>query len=368
MMACVYRPRPLIALVAAVIALSGAAGCAVPIRLTGVDSEVPRRAVPDSVDAGLDKLADAETKRRIEGIMKSPEMRNIERELINGLLDGTLGSLSDEERSKRIGELMSKALVNMMEGASAKMGPMASKMTSGAVGGALDAALSPERREALAESVGAVVSKSVKSAVEGLRDAELGASVSTAMTEQVGPAMQKALRENITRGLAEVLKDEELRRELGETARVLGREMVIGATEALAQAQPPQESGSSLARISQLAGRGARLFESATWMLGLVILALLVWIVKLMAQGRRYREEAHRREAEARLLEEVAKASEGKPWSKELLGALQERLKSEEEARALLTQRRKDHPRKDRNKKTKSPPEAGSAPPRHSFA
>jgi uncharacterized protein YejL (UPF0352 family) len=308
------RTRPLKAFFIALISLSGAAGCAIPIRLTEIDPEVPKRALPTSVDASLDALAEVETKRKIERLMQSPEMRDIQRELIAGLVDGTLGALGEEERSKRVGALMSKALVGVMEGASTGIGPA--------------------QREALAKSVGAVVSKSIQSAGDVIRDAEIGSHVATAISQEVGPAMQKALRENIGKGLAEVLKDEEVRRELGETARVLGREMVTGATEALAQAQPPNESGSPLARISQLAGKGARLFESITWVLAVLVLALAVWTVRLMAQAKRYREDAHRREAMARLLEEVAKAAEGKPWSGELLGTLKERLKSEEEDRA----------------------------------
>ncbi len=330
-MASIYRTRLRKAFWAAALALSvGAAGCAIPIRLTDVDPEVPRKSLPQSIDAGLDTFDQAETKRKIEGLVKSPEMREIERELIAGLLDGTLTAMGDEERSKRVGGLMSKALEGMFS--SAKMGP--------------------ETRDAIAASVGAVVARSVKEAAKGLRDAEIGEQISTAMTEQVGPAMQKALRENIGRGLAEVLKDEEVRRELGETARVLGREMVAGATEALAQAQPPNQVGSTLDRISQLAGKGSRLFDSITWVLGLIILALAVLIVRLMAQAKRYREDAHRREAEARLLEEVAKASEGKPWSNELVATLKERLKREEEARAALARsRRRLRGRKDDQEK-----------------
>lgn len=328
------RSRALRALSVGLVALACSAGCSIPTRVASVDTTVPQKLLPVTVDTGIAKLDEVETKRRIERLMQSPGMREIEREVIAGLLDGTLSALSEEERSKRVGALMSKALMGVMEGASTTIGPMASRMTSGAVGGALDAALDPARREALKASVGDVVSTGVRSAAEGLRDAELGTSISTAMSEQVGPALQKALRENLTRGLTEMLKDEEFRRELGATARVLGREMVIGTTEALAESKPPEESGSMLSRISQLAGKGARLFGSLAWLLGLVVLALAVWIVRLMAQAKRYREDAHRREAMAHLLEEATKASEGKPWSNELLTALNERLKADEAERA----------------------------------
>jgi hypothetical protein len=77
-----------------------------------------------------------------------------------------------------------------------------------------------------------------------------------------------------------------------------------------------------------------------------------------MVQAKRYQEDAHRREAMTRLLEEVAKASEGKPWSNELLYALKDRLKAEENGQALV---RKAAPEKKL-------PSDDSAPPRPSFA
>jgi hypothetical protein len=359
-----YQSKKLSALFAASLALTCATGCGKTL-VGAVSAEIPKQAIPSTVDAGLNKLDDAETQRKIERIVQSPEIRNVERELIAGLLDGTLSTLSDEERSKRIGELTSKAMAGFMSGTAKHIGPMAANMTRGAIRGALDEALSPARREALTGTMGAIISTSIQSTTEGLREAEIGKSVSSAMSEEIGPAMQKTLRDNLAPGLAEVLKNEDLRRELGLTMRVMGKEMVLGATEALAQTQQqPAESGSLLGRITNLASQGARLFGSAAWLLLLVIVALGVWVVKLIAQARRYREEAHRREATALLLEEAAKASEGKPWSEELLCALEERFKDDKEAAAALKRAR----RAVKRARTEGPPTDIAGRPRPSLA
>lgn len=335
-------------------ALFSAGGCMIPTRVAEVDPEIMKQSTPVAIQAGIDKMDDPETKRRIAQMMASPEMRAVERELIAGLVDSTLATLSEEERAERIGALTTRAMAGIVRGASRELS------------GAMDEAMGPERRNQLSQAVGTIVAASVRSAVEGLRDAELGKTLSTAMTDEIGPAVQKALRENIGPGLAEALKDEEFTRSLGATARVLGREMVLGATEGLAQTQQPKQDGSPsvLTRITDFARQGAKFAGSAAWLFGLIIVALFVWIMKLLAQAKRYREESDRRAATARLLTEASKVSEGKPWSNEFISALQERIRAEEEALAELKQERRSRIRKQ----SPPPPADAAGRPRPSLA
>ncbi len=107
-------------------------------------------------------------------------------------------------------------------------------------------------------------------------------------------------------------------------------------TEALAQQRPPPATDSLLSRITGVAREGTRLFGSAAWVLIALVVLLFAWIVKLAMQTRRYRADASRRIATAQLLEEAARATEGKPWSGELIGALQDRVRAEEKALAEL--------------------------------
>ena len=323
------------------------AGCAIPIRVTDLNKDIPKAAMPVAIRAGIDTMSDPETARRMQRLLADPEMRAIQQNLVAGLVDGTLATLSDKERADRIGALTTRALMGILGGASRELASGIAGVTQGAMNGALDAALNQNRQHDLEVLMSAVIAASIRAAANGLREAELGKNLTSFLTEELGPAVGKTMRKEVAPGLAVLLRNEELKGALGATARLLGREMVLGATEALAQTQQPREDGSLLARATELAHQGARLFGSAAWVLLLIIVALVVWTLKLLAQSRSYREEAERRAATVRLLAEATAVSEGKPWSEELIGALQERIRIEEKALAELrhARRRPERPK-----------------------
>lgn len=312
-------------LMTALCLLLGAGGCALPTRITSVDEEVARVQTPAAIDEGLRKLEEAETQRRVERMMASPEMRAAQRQLIAGLIDGTLASLGEEDRSARIDELTAQ----YMRGA-----------VRSAMAGALDGALDEDRRRALERMTGALVATSVRQLRQSLDEADLGPSVATALREQLGPALQGVIAENLGPGMTSLLGSEELQRALGATARVIGREMVAGANDALTEVQRrgDRQDGSLLSRIGHLADEGAQLVSAITWLLGAVAIALAVWVTMLLVQRKRYRAETERR-ARARLLLEAIEASEGKPWSDELLAALEDRFRTEEDAAEVQLRR-----------------------------
>lgn len=321
--------------------LGGSAGCAIPIRVTDLNKEIPRTTMPVAVRAGIDSMSDPEITRRVQRLLADPQMRAVQEALVAGLVDGTLATLSDKERAERIGALTTKAMTGILEGASRALSSGLGAATESALNGALDSALSPAHRRELESLLSELVAATVRAVVSGLRDAEVGNRLASAITEQVGPALGKALREDVAPGFAALLQNEELNRALGATAKMLGREMVLGATEALAQTQQPKTEGSLLSRITELAHEGARLFGSAAWLLVLIIIALIAWTLKLLAQSRSYREEAERRAVTTRFLAEATQVAQGKPWSEELICALQERIRAEEQAIAELRRPRR---------------------------
>lgn len=280
--------------VAMTASLSGAAGCASSARA------VTRDATPGAIQGGIDVMESAATRNRIARILASPEVYAIEREAIAGLTDSALATLTEQERAERIGALTTKMASAILRGAAREAGPAAAEVSRGVMEGALSAAFRPGRGRAVEGAAGALITTSVRSAAEGLREAEIGAMIASALTEELGPALERTLRDDLGPGLAEVLKNEELNRALGATARAIGREMVIGAQEGLSKAEPPREPGSVLGRASDLASKGARLFGSLAWVLFLIIGALAAWIAKLLVQARRYRAEADRRAATSR--------------------------------------------------------------------
>jgi hypothetical protein len=332
------RAAPAAASISLSILAALSAGCALP--LGNLPTEIPRQAASGAVGGATAALDDPATRARIERILASPEVRGAERAVLSGIIDGLVATLDDPQRADRIEMLGSRAFQRILEDAARGLPPVAGSLTRSVAGGALDAALDPARRGELSDSVGAVVGSTVRAATTALSSADIAQNVSRSMTESIGPALGETVRKDIGPGLAAVLNDAEFQRALGATARTLGREIVLGATDALAEKKPPPESGSPLARATGLAREGARLFGSAAWLLLLVIVALVVWVWKLVAQSRRYREEADRRTATARLLEDAARVSEGKPWAGELLHALEERATAEQRIADGLRPRR----------------------------
>ncbi|XXX75628.1 hypothetical protein WMF30_49055 [Sorangium sp. So ce134] len=319
------RSGDLLGLMTALSVLLGAAGCALPTRITSVDEEVARVQTPAAIDEGLRKLEDAEIQRRVARMMASPEMRAAQRQLVAGLIDGTLASLSDEGRAARIDELTAQYTRGVVRSA---------------VGGALDGALDEDARRELRRVTGSLVEASVRQLRESLDEADLGPSVAAALREQLGPALQAVIAENLGPGVTSLLGSEDFQRALGATARVVGREMVAGANDALTEAQQRdgRRDGSMLSRIGHLADEGAQLVSTITWLIGAVAVALAVWVTLLLVQRRRYRVETEQR-ARARLLLEAIEAAEGKPWSDELLAALEDRFRTEEEAAEIQLRR-----------------------------
>lgn len=324
------------------ISLPFGVGCAIPTRVAELNMAIPKQATPVAIDAGLTALDDPTTKRRMEAMLASPEMKAVQRELLAGMIDGSLATLSDKDRADRIGALASRYTAGMIRGITKEIAPDLGPAAAQAMRSAMKGALSPENQREAQHMLTSFVETTIPPITKGISDAHLASSAAEAMTQDLGPAMQKVLKDNLAPGLAEALKDESVRRELGATARVMGREMVLGANEAIAQIQQskPQGEPSLAARVSSFVSKGATLADTLTWVLVAVVLMLCALVVKLLMQAKRYRQESEQRAAATRLIEEARKASKGKPWSDELLLALQDQMGAEEELRRAARPRR----------------------------
>lgn len=286
---------------AVLVLLLGASGCGVPAKVT-------RDITPAAVDSGLKAMDDPATKKRMEHMLASPEMQDVEKALVAGVVDNSISALSDEERANRITALTSRYANVMLAGFSREVMPQISpavmEMTRGAVKGAMSEALKPEYQQ------------------------ELTTAVSGAMTKDLGPALQKVISENLAPGIAAALQKEEVKRALGDTAHLLGREMVLGVNEGMMKAQEIRGSGegSMLGSLGILANKGASIATAITWVLAALVVVLGGLLVKLLMQAKKYKSESEENKAETRLMTEARRASEGKPWSGELIAALEDRF------------------------------------------
>jgi hypothetical protein len=303
--------------ISAVLALAaGTSACMIPTRVQKLDLEIPRDATPVAIEAALRAMNDPANQQRIQQMVATPEMKAVERDLVAGMVDGSLAALSDGDRADRIGALTSRYATGMLQGftreVAPQIGPAVSEVMRSAVRSAMTEAMKPENQA-------------------GISDAVSGA-ISTSMTRDLGPALQKVISDNLAPGIAAALEKDEVKRALGETAHLLGREIVLGVNEGMTQIQEAKAKGepSTLGSLGSLASKGSNIASGITWVLVAVVLVLGAFVAKLLMQARRYRSESEEQVAATRLLTEARKASEGKPWSAELIAALESRLPASE--------------------------------------
>ena len=296
----IARASRLLGSSAVLVVLLGASGCGLPSQMT-------REVTPAAIDSGLKAMDDPNNKQRMVHMVGSPEMQEMQKELMAGVVDNSLATLSDEERQKRISALSSRYASMMMQGFSRDVMPQISpavmEMTRGAVRGAMTEAFKPENTQGMSTAL------------------------SGAMTRDLGPAIQKVLSDNLAPGIAAALQNEEVKRALGDTAHLLGREMVLGVNEGMMKAQEARGGDSSmLGSLGKLADKGANIATGITWVLAALVVVLGGVLVKLLMQARKFKSESEEKKAETRLMMEARKASEGKPWSAELIAALEDRF------------------------------------------
>jgi hypothetical protein len=318
------RASPLLlASTLSLVALAAASGCA-----PGITSPLTQGVV----EGGIKSMDDRANQQRIAHVLASPEVRAAEEQLIAQILDGSLKSLTENQRAERLGQISGRFAGSLIRSMS--------KDTSAAVRSVMDetmsSAMSEARQKDMARMVGAVVQATVRSAVDGVADADMGPRLSAALTNVLGPAIQRVMNENLGAGMADTLAREDVKRALGSTARLLGHELVVGVEEGLDERKHTTPQGGLVSNVSSLASQGATVGHIIVWVLlvalVIAVAALMHWVWVLVGRMRESQGDARLHEETTRVLAEAIRAAEGKPWSAELLESLEERFKDDDDA------------------------------------
>lgn len=310
--------------------LLGATGCGHLVK------EIPKAAVPGVIEGGLKGLDDPENKRVLAHILASPEIKVIQKELVADLLDGSLAALGEPERIERVSAVTSRYAASLLHGFSMQVVPELANASSATMRGMMGGALTEENQRQMQRLVSSLIQASVDPVLKSFSEADLSASLSGALTKQLGPALQQMMRENLAPALAETMSSPEVKRALGEMAHVLGKEVVLGVNEGMANAQEGRSSKSSdpslLASADSLARYGVIAARLVPWALAAAVLGLGVWVWRLRGQATRSRTESDERAEMTQVLTTALRAAEGKPWSGELFTALEDRFQGDDEA------------------------------------
>ena len=225
--------------------------------ISDIAEEAVDPAVPVAVGESLAELAEEENQ-----------------EYLNELLD--LEGI--EDASERIGRGI---VVGMLSAFATLDAPQFEEVDfSSGIDGAVYSLVSAVEQEATPVVVGlafAMTMAVVEAMAVGLRE-EIGPVVRELLVQEVGPGIQEML-------------DEEFNAAIGETARQLAFYATIGTAEGLRQieADDPEEPSA----IERLGGGVAGLADSLGWafwlivaILGAILLAVLVWVIRQVLQAR----------------------------------------------------------------------------------
>lgn len=340
-MSLIPAARRCLVIVTSAAALAVSSGCSVP--------QLVRQTTPAVVDSGLSTLDDPANKRKMRDLVASPEIKQLEKELITGIVDGSLSAMTEQRRAERMGEIAARFTGVFMRG-------MSNEMTA--------ALANEENARRLQSLVGGVVQASFEPVIKSMGELDVGHTASEAMTKHLGPALQKVLQENLGPGIANAMDHDDVRRALGGMAHAMGKEMVLGANEALTMIQQDQRAKvaepSLLGNVSLMVDKGPGIMTVVAIAIAVIAAALAVWVGKLLLERKRYRTNAEERAATTRMLNEALRIADGKPWRDDLLSVLEQRFNADDEMMLRLgAQRmRKDglKPRASASKPNASPP------------
>ncbi|MDC0675935.1 hypothetical protein [Nannocystis radixulma] len=267
---------------------------------------ITRKAVPAALDESVAFLEDPESQRRIEQLMRDPQVQRAARELSKMLVDGVVAAATDAESQAALREASSR-YVEAVAAAAARslrtdLGPAAAEAARMAVAGMLDSGLSPETRR----NAQALVQELTRTTVDGLARAashglqeHLGPAMRAVIEDELGPSLRTVLARDIAPTLREVLVDE-LAPAFGVVARETTRQIVLGAHDGLEELRFRRRAGefevTVFDRLDALLNKGIAVSAIAAWVLGAIVLVLSLLFGRAILLRRRLDEERLRSE------------------------------------------------------------------------
>ncbi|MBS2019878.1 MAG: hypothetical protein JST00_43850 [Deltaproteobacteria bacterium] len=290
-------------------------------------------AVPAAADTSLRMAEDQKTRARVAAALATPEMQSALQSLSSGLVQGAVKGLSSDEISahvdKMVGQFVHAFMIELAKGIDGDVGPALSKVTKGAVDGAFDAAMSPEHQAKIAAMIAATVASAMR-AVANEIPATMAPAFKKAMADDIGPAVREMMARDLAPGMAAMVRSPELKNAMGETAREIARQAVLGSNEGFAELAEKREhdkGGNPLGVVGTF-------FMGRTWLLAALTTALVLaipiaWLTRERRLSRKQQLEIERRNARASALLGAMEAAPDGRWPSELLAMLREQLLDE---------------------------------------
>ncbi len=316
-------------------------GCGATVRSAA--DEVPRIAVPVTIDATLKALEDEQTRERVARVMATPEMQRAVQDFGVAVLRGAVEGGSDPEASERLRRLAARLADDFTRTLSEQLTREVIPAVRASLAQPLSAdeearfqALTGGLSDQFAHALGLELTREVIPAARAslLRplSPEQEKALSDALSEVAGDATRKSLQvaaeevplsigPAMRRSLVTELRSPELREAIAQTMADVTRETLIRSRAVIREMQAEPGAPGLLPRLDRLV--------NLAWAIAVgVAVGLSVLFVRALTAYRR--DDAARRNAAAELASRAMDAARGKPWAAELGDLLKEQLRATE--------------------------------------
>lgn len=320
-------------------------GCGATVRSAA--NEVPRIAVPITVDEALKTLEDPQTRERVARVMATPEMQRAVQDfgiaVLRGAVEGGSGTEARErlrglaagladDFTRTLAEQLSREVVpavrsSLAQPLSAEEEARFQALTAGlsdqfahALGLELTREVIPAARASLVRPLSPEQEKALSDALSEVAGDATRASLRVAAEEvplSIGPAMR--------RSVVMELRSPELREAIAQTMADVTRETLIRSRAVIREMQTEPGGPWLLQRLDRLV--------NLAWAIAIgVAVGLSILFVRALSAHRR--EDAARRNATTELASRAMDAARGKPWAAELGDLLKDQLRATESVAA----------------------------------
>lgn len=237
------------------------AGCGSTVRTAAYD--VPRIAVPITIDETIGALEDPVTRERIARVLATPEMRRAIEEIAASATRGALAEASTEQVDARLEELVVRLTATFSR---AFIGDLREELGEAAASPEYAAAQRRIERD-LSSLVAAATRSSLRTAAEEL-------------PETIGPAVRTSL--------VNELRSPELREGLAITVSEITRQTLVSSRDVIREMRAEADTagvGSVFDQFRQMVA----LAWSASIVLVAALFALLAWALQTRRRTKRFR-------------------------------------------------------------------------------
>ncbi len=307
-------------------------GCAPTVEV------ITEAAVEPAVATGLEELTEEENKARLNELLELEGMQTTGEHLGRGLTVGAVSGMGEVAEDLAALDLEGQAasMLQMMAGQmEEEVGPALEMIAASMTRAVLEEIGSPQNRARTAAIAVEVTNALMTAIAAGLRG-ELGPAVRDMLVDDVGPALEVVLEEHIGPGITAIL-DDDFNAAIGETARVISREVTIGVSEGLEVIEDVDPDDETLVeRLARNLVEAADALGWIFWVLVVVGVALVVvligWATRLIFQARDVKRKTDlREESIVRLAQVLQRMERGSPESQDLYSQISKEMEDEDE-------------------------------------